>query len=52
MKEVFTLDNILQAVGNVGFPIAVAAYLLVRIENKLEALAASIARLAEAVADN
>ncbi|MCG9968322.1 YvrJ family protein [Pelotomaculum terephthalicicum JT] len=44
------MENILQAVGNVGFPIAVAAYLLVRIEGKLETLAASIARLAEAVA--
>jgi len=44
------LDTILQAVGNVGFPMAVAAYLLVRIEGKLETLAASIVRLAEAVA--
>ena len=44
------LEAVLQAVGNVGFPIAVAAYLLVRIEGKLEALAASIVRLAEAVA--
>jgi len=50
LKEGTLLDLILQAVGNVGFPIAVAAYLLVRIESKLEALAASIARLAEAVA--
>ncbi len=47
---VIILENILQAVGNVGFPIAVAAYLLVRIEGKLEALSASIAKLAEAVA--
>jgi len=47
---VIQLEAVLQAVGNVGFPIAVAAYLLVRIEGKLEALAASIARLAEAVA--
>ena len=45
-----TLDTIIQAVGNVGFPIAVAAYLLVRIEGKLEALTSSIAGLAEAVA--
>jgi len=37
-------------VGDVGFPMAVAAYLLVRIESKLDALASSIARLAEAVA--
>jgi len=47
---VILLDLILQAVGNVGFPIAVAAYLLVRIESKLESLTTSIARLAEAVA--
>jgi hypothetical protein len=47
---VIILETILQAVGNVGFPIAVAAYLLVRIEGKLEALSTSIARLAEAVA--
>lgn len=45
------MDGILEAVGNVGFPIAVSAYLLVRIEGKLEALAASIARLAQAVED-
>lgn len=50
-RGVITLDNILQAVGNVGFPIAVAAYLLVRIESKLEALAASITWLAEAVGE-
>ncbi|NLI11385.1 MAG: YvrJ family protein [Peptococcaceae bacterium] len=44
------MENFLQAVGDVGFPMAVAAYLLVRIESKLEALTSSIARLAEAVA--
>ncbi|MCL6561079.1 MAG: YvrJ family protein [Firmicutes bacterium] len=44
------MENFLQAVGNVGFPIALSAYLLIRIEGKLEALAASIARLADAVA--
>ncbi len=50
-RGVIALDNILQAVGNVGFPIAVTAYLLMRIESKLEALASSIARLAEAVGE-
>lgn len=45
------MDSILEAVGNVGFPIALSAYLLVRIEGKLEVLSASIARLAEAVED-
>ncbi|MFA5384794.1 MAG: YvrJ family protein [Eubacteriales bacterium] len=43
------METILQAIGNVGFPIAVAAYLLVRIENKLEGLAASITSLASAI---
>jgi len=37
-------------VSNVGFPIAISAYLLVRIEGKLEKLAVSIAKLAEALA--
>ncbi|MHB1043348.1 MAG: YvrJ family protein [Eubacteriales bacterium] len=43
------LETILQAVANVGFPIAVCAYLLVRIEGKLEALSESIAELAGVV---
>ncbi|MGB9804319.1 YvrJ family protein [Desulfofundulus sp.] len=49
IQEVRPVENILQAIGNLGFPIAVAAYLLVRIETKLENLAASIASLAQAV---
>lgn len=44
------MEDILQAVANVGFPIAVSAYLLIRIEGKLEMLACSIAGLASAVA--
>ncbi|SHE82891.1 YvrJ protein family protein [Desulfofundulus australicus DSM 11792] len=43
------VETILQAVGNLGFPIVVTAYLLVRIEARLENLAASIAGLAQAV---
>ncbi len=43
------METILQAIGNVGFPIAVTAYLLVRIENKLEDLSASITSLAHAI---
>ncbi|HAU30897.1 MAG TPA: YvrJ family protein [Desulfotomaculum sp.] len=46
------METILQAIGNVGFPIVVTAYLLVRIENKLEGLAASITSLANAVDRN
>lgn len=45
------MDALLQAIGNLGFPIAVTAYLLVRIETKLENLAASITDLARAVGE-
>lgn len=38
-------------VANVGFPIAVAAYLLVRIEHRLDGLSTSIGELARAVSD-
>jgi len=44
------VENIFQYVGNLGFPIAVAAFLLVRIESKLDQLTASIAELARAIA--
>lgn len=33
------MEDFLKAIGNVGFPIAVAAYLLVRIETKMDNLA-------------
>lgn len=45
------MEEILGMVANVGFPIAVAAYLLVRIENRLDGLSASIGELARAVGD-
>lgn len=44
------MEEILQMVGNFGFPIVVSAYLLVRIEGKLQALSVSITELAKAVA--
>lgn len=31
------MEHLLAAVGNVGFPIAVATYLLVRVEAKIDA---------------
>jgi hypothetical protein len=34
--------DLLTTIGNVGFPIAVSVYLLVRFESKLEALTLSI----------
>jgi len=36
---------------SLGFPIAVAVYLLVRIENRLDGLSASIGELARAVGE-
>lgn len=47
--EVPPVETILQAVGNLGFPIVVTTYLLVRIEARLEGLSASITQLAQAV---
>jgi hypothetical protein len=52
-REVLLVEEALQAlgalVGNLGFPIAVCVFLLVRIEGRLSELAASIAELARAV---
>jgi hypothetical protein len=45
-KDVNTMEELLKVVGNLGFPIAVAAYLLIRIESKLDSLSNSINKLA------
>jgi hypothetical protein len=39
------LEDLLKSIADVGFPIAVAAYLLIRIEGKLESLSSSINQL-------
>ncbi|AIY82903.1 YvrJ family protein [Clostridium baratii] len=39
------MDNFVQIIGNVGFPIAISVYLLMRIEGKLEVLSNSINNL-------
>lgn len=39
-----------QIITQIGFPIAVAGYLLFRMENKMEELSKSMTALAEAVA--
>jgi hypothetical protein len=44
------MEQVLGLVANLGFPIVVSVYLLVRIENRMESLTESIHRLAEAVA--
>ena len=43
------MEELITFIGNVGFPIAVTVYLLVRIEGKLEQLAASIHGLSQAI---
>lgn len=40
------MEELIKAVANVGFPIAVAAYLLIRIEGKIDKLTTSINQLA------
>lgn len=44
------MEEILTMIGNFGFPIVVSAYLLVRIEGKLNELSTSITELAKAIA--
>lgn len=43
------MDAIVSLIGNVGFPIAVSIYLLVRIEGKLESLTSSINNLSSVI---
>ena len=43
------MEQVLGLVANLGFPIVVSVYLLVRIENRMESLTESIHQLAEAV---
>lgn len=41
------MDDLMNLVGNLGFPIAVTLYLLIRIEGKLELLTQSINQLSK-----
>ena len=43
------MEQMLGLVANLGFPIVVSVYLLVRIENRMENLTESIHQLAKAV---
>lgn len=45
MKGCDSMEDFLKAVANIGFPIAVSAYLLIRIEGKLDSLSSSINQL-------
>lgn len=48
MLETLAITPLLAAVGQVGFPIVLAGYLLIRFERKIEALTASITELIHA----
>ncbi len=43
------MNEFISIIGNVGFPIAVSAYLLIRIEGKINDLTSAINDLREAV---
>ena len=43
------MDDLVAQVANVGFPIAVSIYLLVRVEAKIESLTSSIYELAKVI---
>lgn len=43
------MDEMIKMVGNVGFPIVVAAFLLLRVEQRMESLTTAIAELREAI---
>ena len=44
------MEELLQQIGNFGFPIVLSIYLLVRVEGKLEKLTESINELSKAIA--
>ena len=48
-REVCAVNELLASVGNYGFPMVVASYLLVRIEGRLGALDVSIRELTRVV---
>ena len=48
-KGVTTMEVIYSSIANVGFPIVISVYLLVRIEGKLDELSKSITDLANAI---
>ncbi|MGL4848607.1 MAG: YvrJ family protein [Clostridium sp.] len=43
------MEGFMELIGNVGFPIGVSFYLLIRIESKMEVLITSINNLSNAV---
>jgi hypothetical protein len=45
------VEQLFGMIANMGFPIVVSVYLLVRIENRMENLAQSIQSLAQVISD-
>ncbi len=43
------MDELINLIGNVGFPMAVAVYLLIRVESQLDKLTLAIGELREAI---
>ncbi|NLL30674.1 MAG: YvrJ family protein [Clostridiales bacterium] len=43
------MEEIVQLISNLGFPIAISLYLLIRIEGKLESLTISINNLSQSI---
>ena len=43
------MNELIDLISNIGFPIAVSIYLLVRVENKLENLTNSINNLSQTI---
>lgn len=43
------LDEFIQLIGNVGFPMATTAFLLVRLDKKIEELSQAILKLSHSV---
>ncbi len=43
------MDNVLEFVANLGFPIGIALYLLIRMESRMESLSISIQKLTIAI---
>ena len=45
------MEELLLQIGNVGFPIVLSMYLLIRLEGKMEQLTASISKLTAVLED-
>lgn len=45
------MDEMVNFIANVGFPIAISIFLLARVENKLDSLSESIIELSIAIKD-